>query len=53
MLIYNGLLSISVHLENPLGDDPADLPALAYQVCAEEASPPYPPHPPTLTLTLT
>lgn len=30
--IFNGLLSISVHLENPLGDDPADLPALAYQV---------------------
>jgi len=26
------LLAISVHLENPLGDDPADLPALAYQV---------------------
>ena len=32
VLIYNGLLAISVHLENPLGDDPADLPALAYQV---------------------
>ena len=31
-LIYSGLLAISVHLENPLGDDPADLPALAYQV---------------------
>ena len=32
VLIYSGLLAISVHLENPLGDDPADLPALAYQV---------------------
>ena len=32
VLIYNGLNMISVHLENPLGDDPADLPALAYQV---------------------
>ena len=32
VLIYSGLLATSVHLENPLGDDPADLPALAYQV---------------------
>ena len=32
VLIYKGLLAISVTLENPLGDDPADLPALAYQV---------------------
>lgn len=32
VLVYNGLLSISAHLENPLGDNPADLPALAYQV---------------------
>ena len=31
-LIYHGLLGIGVSLDNPIGDDPADLPALAYQV---------------------
>ena len=29
-----------VHLENPLGDDPADLPALAYQVRDLPRAPP-------------
>lgn len=31
-LIYNGLLAIGISLDNPIGDDPADLPGLAYQV---------------------
>eukprot|EP00908_Phaeocystis_cordata_P026180 Transcript_865.p1 GENE.Transcript_865~~Transcript_865.p1 ORF type:complete len:493 (+),score=222.21 Transcript_865:96-1574(+) len=31
-LIYNGLLGIGVSLDNPIGDDPADLPGLAFQV---------------------
>jgi hypothetical protein len=30
--IYNGLLGIGVALDNPLGDDPCDLPGLAFQV---------------------
>ena len=28
----NGLLAVGSELDNPLGDDPADLPALAFQV---------------------
>ena len=32
-LIYHGLLGIGVSLDNPIGDDPADLPGLAFQVC--------------------
>lgn len=31
VLVFNGLLAVAVVLDNPLGDDPADLPALAYQ----------------------
>ena len=31
-LIYHGLLGIGVSLDNPIGDDPADLPGLAFQV---------------------
>ena len=31
-IIYNGLLSIGATLDNPLGNDPVDLPGLAYQV---------------------
>ncbi len=31
-VIYAGLLSIGATLDNPLGNDPADLPGLAYQV---------------------
>jgi hypothetical protein len=30
-LVYNGMLSISVIIENPLGTDEADFPARAYQ----------------------
>ena len=33
-LIYHGLLGIGVSLDNPIGDDPADLPGLAFQVHA-------------------
>ncbi len=32
-LIYHGLLGIGVSLDNPIGDDPADLPGLAFQAC--------------------
>ena len=30
VLVFNGLLAVAVVLDNPLGDDSADLPALAY-----------------------
>ena len=30
-LVYNGMLGISVMVENPLGTDEADFPARAYQ----------------------
>ena len=32
VVIFNGLLAVGSELDNPLGDDPADLPALAFQV---------------------
>ena len=37
-LIYNGLLGIGVSLDNPIGDDPADLPGLAFQVYMKRES---------------
>ena len=37
-VIYNGLLSIGATLDNPLGNDPADLPGLAYQVYMKDES---------------
>ena len=32
VLMCTGLLAIGAQLDNPMGDDPSDLPALAYQV---------------------
>jgi len=32
VMSISGLLAIGVHLDNPMGDDPVDFPALAYQV---------------------
>ena len=37
-LIYNGLLGIGMSLDNPIGDDPADLPGLAFQVYMKRES---------------
>ena len=31
-LIYQGLLGIGIALDNPCGDDPTDMPGLAFQV---------------------
>jgi len=36
VLVFNGLLAVAVQLDNPLGDDPADLPALAYHTAMKK-----------------